>query len=142
MSGIIGGAGSKSGVIGATEIEYEEGSWTLACSGLTIAVQNATYTKIGNIVHISAQVNIDGTASGDFALTGLPFTNSSSSPTAGALFIRDMPANENGSVAVVIGGGTTCVLRVGMQDNNGAYLRGEVDAGSSFFMHLAYETTA
>jgi len=29
-----------------------------------------------------------------------------------------------------------------MQDNNGAYLRGEVDAGSSFFMHLAYETTA
>ena len=27
MSGIVGGAGSKSGVIGQTEIDYEEGSW-------------------------------------------------------------------------------------------------------------------
>ena len=27
MSGIVGGAGSKSGVIGEPEIEYEEGIW-------------------------------------------------------------------------------------------------------------------
>ena len=28
MSGIVGGAGSKSGVIGTTEIDYETGSFT------------------------------------------------------------------------------------------------------------------
>ena len=79
---------------------------------------------------------------GNWSLTGLPFTNSSSSPTAGALFIRGMNGNQNGSVAVVIGGGQTCYLRVGMQDNAGTYLRGLVDSGSSWYMHLAYETTA
>ena len=29
MSGIIGGAGSKSGVIGTTELDYEEGTATV-----------------------------------------------------------------------------------------------------------------
>jgi len=33
MSGIIGSTGSKSGVIGETEIDYEEGTWTVAISG-------------------------------------------------------------------------------------------------------------
>ena len=30
MSGIIGGAGSRSGIIGQTELEYEPGTWTIA----------------------------------------------------------------------------------------------------------------
>ena len=47
MSGIVGGAGSKSGVIGETELDYEEGiyTWTLtdgSCTWNTVT----NYTKL------------------------------------------------------------------------------------------------
>ena len=35
MSGIIGGAGSKSGIIGQTELDYEEGEWTPTFSNVS-----------------------------------------------------------------------------------------------------------
>jgi len=47
MSGIIGGAGSKSGIIGTTELDYEEGTFTPAVASWTATVASATYTKIG-----------------------------------------------------------------------------------------------
>ena len=52
MSGIIGGAGSKSGVIGETELDYEEGTWTVTVGGATASLGNTVgyYTKIGKMV--------------------------------------------------------------------------------------------
>ena len=87
MSGIIGGAGSKSGVIGTTEIDYEEGTWTpsLSCGynchlwGIaSVVVSNAIYTKIGNICRFSCKVYVtkDGsqtTNSSNINFTGFPF---------------------------------------------------------------------
>ena len=122
--------------------DYEEGNWTPACSAATIQVVNATYTKIGNSVRLGAYINIDSTGSGDFALTGVPFTNTSVGGAAGAVFIRNFSANKNGSVAAVIGGGTTVYLRVGMQDNAGAYLLNEVADTVSFWLGITYETSA
>ena len=122
--------------------DYEEGNWTPACSAATIQVVNATYTKIGNSVRLGAYINIDSTGSGDFALTGVPFTNTSVGGAAGAVFIRNFSANKNGSVAAVIGGGTTVYLRVGMQDNAGNYLLGEVADTVSFWLGITYETSA
>ena len=65
--------------------DYEEGTWTpvLASSGtpaglFTYTAQNGTYTKIGNIVHVSGYVDINtivtSPGAGDFRITGLPFT--------------------------------------------------------------------
>tara|TARA_R110000744_G_scaffold92284_1_gene178741 strand:+ start:1145 stop:1885 length:741 start_codon:yes stop_codon:yes gene_type:complete len=122
--------------------DYEEGNWTPACSAATIAVVNATYTKIGNSVRLGAYINIDSTGSGDFGLTGVPFTNTSVGGAAGAVFIRNFSANKNGSVAAVIAGGTTVFLRVGMQDNAGNYLLGEVADSVSFWLGITYETSA
>tara|TARA_R100000656_G_C3939423_1_gene126438 strand:+ start:397 stop:858 length:462 start_codon:yes stop_codon:yes gene_type:complete len=79
MSGIIGGAGSKSGVIGQTEIDYETGTWTiaLACGSgtLTGSLNTGYYTKIGNLVHVQGaiEVNSESSASGSLDVTGLPF---------------------------------------------------------------------
>ena len=56
--------------------DYEEGTWTPACSTATISVLNsAVYTKIGRVVNASCYINLanDGT-SANAELTGLPFT--------------------------------------------------------------------
>jgi len=89
MSGIIGGAGSKSGVIGETEIDYEEGVWTPviadAGSGGNVAVADAggavgNYTKIGNTVTVNAlyQMASEGLTDGNtLYIRGFPYSTSS-----------------------------------------------------------------
>ena len=82
MSGIIDSAGSKSGVIGTTELDYEEGSWTAVVSDgtnhMTMHSSYTTgyYTKIGNLVTVSGYLytTSTGSASGDLYILGLPFT--------------------------------------------------------------------
>jgi len=77
MSGIIGGAGSKSGVIGTTELDYEEGEWTPTLTGGgSVSVAWANYTKIGRLVHVAGKlsktsVTTDGTT---ITIGALPFT--------------------------------------------------------------------
>ena len=83
MSGIVGSAGSKSGVIGITELDYEEGTWTPGVLGASVTGGNwvAHYTKIGNRVLFnwySSSVTYSS-ASGDAIITGLPFTASNDS---------------------------------------------------------------
>ena len=78
MSGIIGGAGSQSGVIGETELDYEEGSWTPTNNGGTVGVtvSYARYIKIGKVVHLTMFISLDGTGDGGaMELGGLPFPN-------------------------------------------------------------------
>ena len=87
MSGIIGGAGSRSGVIGTTELDYEEGDWTPGTTGTGYQTATGTYTKIGRFVsctfHIIGAVGSDST--GD--TTGLPFAMGSGSkyPSGGSV---------------------------------------------------------
>ena len=98
MSGIVGGAGSKSGVIGTTELDYEEGTWTPiflssggdidSAYGITTVVNSATYVKIGKSVTLfyngtGTYKATAGTAA--FQCEGLPFTPSSAFTIAGPL---------------------------------------------------------
>jgi hypothetical protein len=76
MSGLLG-AGRKSGTVGTTELDYEEGTWTPAIVGgtMTFALQSATYTKIGRSVTI--QSHWTGANNGDstgLIVSGMPFT--------------------------------------------------------------------
>jgi hypothetical protein len=59
--------------------DYEEGTWTPTAvqglTGLTVDTGNCTYTKIGNTVHVRAEVhNFTGTGSSALTIGGLPFT--------------------------------------------------------------------
>ena len=82
MSGIIGSAGSKSGIIGLPTIEnsvsdYEEGTWTPApdVDALTEATHR-WYKKIGNMVWLSASVTFGASSSTSTQkITGSPFTS-------------------------------------------------------------------
>ena len=82
MSGLISSAGSKSGVIGQTEIDYEEGTWdpvprgASGSSGSWNYSFTGKYTKIGNTVTVTCYgyiLNL-GSWSGNAELRGLPFS--------------------------------------------------------------------
>ena len=81
MSGIIGGAGSKSGVIGTTELDYEEGSWTPVNTTYSMSHADGKYIKIGNKVQLWGKLQFDSSVSNSNAWSGLPF-NSASDPTS------------------------------------------------------------
>ena len=93
MSGIVGSVGSKSGIIGQTEIDYEEGTWTPVLagtggnSGQGYDAQKGEYTKIGNWVncHWSLDLNTEGSFTGLITLGGFPFTYDGGGIGAGAL---------------------------------------------------------
>ena len=82
MSGIVGGAGSRSGIIGTTELDYEEGVLspvvlTVESGSVTMKSTEDTlaYTKIGNRVFISGKIELSSVSSptGWFRMS-LPFT--------------------------------------------------------------------
>ena len=92
MSGIIG-VGSKSGIIGSTEIPggYEEGTWTPTYGGsdgnptVGYSINAGHYTKIGRYVICSAQMNTSSVSSGsgNVLLQPLPFAVGSETRMAG-----------------------------------------------------------
>ena len=88
MSGIIGRAGSRSGVIGTTEIDYEEGTYTpyfqvsgSNISGGSYTTQLGSYTKIGNIAHVFIDIllSAEGISSGAIQVS-LPFAQAGTYP--------------------------------------------------------------
>ena len=85
MSGIIGGAGSKSGVIGQTELDYEEGTWTPAHSTFTFdTTPTGSYIKIGNVVTCWGYFEFSNASTNSTAFTGLPYTGVSTSNRDGS----------------------------------------------------------
>ena len=86
MSGIIGGAGSKSGIIGQTELDYEEGTFTAIPADSSGNVDTTDqvvgqYTKVGRMVTIQfgkSNVETTGLTSTDiFRVNGMPFASNS-----------------------------------------------------------------
>jgi len=93
MSGIIGGAGSRSGIVGETEIDYEEGSYSVTLSGheggtptTTSGYGDLSYTKVGRLVTVMGSVGVDSVSgcSGRLTIT-LPFVPKASSSGTGYL---------------------------------------------------------
>ena len=88
MSGLVNSAGSKSGVIGTTELEYEEGKFTPVLQGSSATFANSgqigNYRRIGNLCFINIWVsNATGatSSSGSIYISGLPFTGATNSDT-------------------------------------------------------------
>ena len=94
----LGGTGSANKLD-----DYEEGTWTPAMTGLTLALAQGNYTKIGQIVHWGFRVVLPATtANTHFTVSGLPFSHSLSGDYrfGGALIY----ANGN------IGADVTCII--------------------------------
>ena len=91
MSGIIGGVGSKSGIIGSTEIPggYEEGTFDPVITGSTSGSGTPTssegyYTKIGKLVTVSVYMpNVTFPTYEGSLRCSVPFTSSATAQYRG-----------------------------------------------------------
>ena len=113
MSGIVGSAGSRSGVISETEIDYEEGTWTITGSMSTSGTvtldstyNKGRYLKVGNLVHVQGDFRVDAISSPVGTLRfSLPFTTrSATNPNAeyGAAGLKTYSANWNSGTSPVV----------------------------------------
>ena len=151
MSGIIGGAGSKSGVIGTTELEYEEGTFAVQFATTGTAYTTCTmdsgadqgaYCRVGNIVTFNCDAAMSvltvGSASGDLVLYSLPFainsTISGDGPTAGGGLGRVV--NEAiGAPTGWYGTAGSATIRFGYRNTNGYwYVAAHTGLTASFAM--------
>ena len=83
MSGIVGGAGSKSGIIGETELDFEEGTWTPSYSNVDTSINAGFYTKIGRVVTISGHLACTSSGGSGGIISGLPFSVASAGGKTG-----------------------------------------------------------
>jgi hypothetical protein len=86
--------------------DYEEGTWTPAIQGTSVAgtqtyaVLVGRYTKIGNMVYVTCYIQMsakDAATSGDIRIVGLPFTSANTGslyqPLAVGMWSFDLDAN-------------------------------------------------
>ena len=132
--------GTQSASAGANTLDdYEEGTWTPAVGGnATYTRQDATYTKIGRLVRVSMdfEVNVLGTGS-TTTISGLPFTSAAYAPLASGFFFT-LATNVVYLSWVAQSGGTTMVCSTlaaaGTSTGNAAILGdgARVTAGGAF----------
>ena len=150
MSGIINSAGSRSGVIGTTELDYEEGTYTPTLTGSTSGTwtmstySTLAYTKIGRTCYVNGQVSPDGGSLSGTMSVSLPFTGSNITAraytVAGSAFIRN---GGYGSVLynmnVILGGASaTTVIISYISSGSSSDNYGSPTSDNSFDMWLGF----
>ena len=88
----LGGTGSANKLD-----DYEEGTWTPTLSGATTTTYIANtgqYVKVGSVVHIQGEVEINSVGDGDAnTVLGLPFVNNGKTSGLAVGFLRDVATN-------------------------------------------------
>ena len=79
--------------------DYEEGTWTPVASSGSLTVLRCTYTKVGNVVHISGQLNdiTDTGTAANVEISGLPYTSASDQQSTGGVMFRYLNAPSDGT---------------------------------------------
>jgi hypothetical protein len=77
--------------------DYEEGTWTPSLGGdTTYNAQNGKYIKIGKMVYVEGQINVNLIGTGSTSLvSGLPFTSATQTGSRGGLFINYFNSTAN-----------------------------------------------
>jgi len=145
-NGIDFSASEGSGADSSILDDYEEGTWTpvvrdgsVSGTALTFTIGNATYTKIGNQVHISCYMtrNDSNNRTGRFYLTGLPFASKSGiGHIAGGCWFD----NSGGDLRtfVYIGGGQQFFLMPKAGSSDSYVDNDELSNGRPFYMGAVY----
>ncbi len=136
---------------------YEFGTWTPVPKGSTTAGtisipsghQTGTYTKIGNIVHISMFLyGTNFTGAGTFQIHGLPFSHGGSSGTL-PLQINSPPWNslpaDNQNITGYLSNNTIMTFRATNRNKGGGYVEVTVTSPSTIgYLRVngTYKTTA
>ncbi len=152
MSGIVNSLGSRSGVIGRTELDYEEGIHvpTLVCgdgSFTTSTAQTLSYIKIGGICHVNGYINVSS-ESGSLNATlqmSLPFTSKTglsedSEAAAGSIGIRSHGGTHTTGFTPWIGAGTNLMSIISVDESGTSVWvdQSHLDTAFTFIFQLTY----
>mgnify|MGYP003149446758 CR=1 FL=1 len=147
MSGIIGGAGSRSGIIGETEPYFEEGTWTPTISlGITSPTYPTDgnigyYTRLGTMVFFQFWISLNGGAANGSQLrvSGLPFvcgvsgselSSHNGKDIGGKLVTSYSTSVKNGLLPCLYLGKGSAILTANCQGNNLDYFGNDLLGGS------------
>jgi hypothetical protein len=135
--------GNAAGMTSEVLDDYEEGTWTPVPKGSTtvgtISIpanhQSGTYTKIGDIVHISMFLyGTNFTGAGTFEIHGLPFAHQGSSGTL-PVQINTPPWNtlpaDNQNITGYLTNNTIMTFRATNRNKAGAYVTATVTSPST-----------
>jgi hypothetical protein len=130
---------------------YEEGTWTPTLVGsttagsYTITTTTAKYTRIGRLVHVSAQmaITINSAGTGTARFGGLPFAKGSATVVSGSTYLTNftLPAGNSG---VAVSSWTTSVdstfYLVATRSATSAYdvLCSDINSGASVVVNFSY----
>jgi hypothetical protein len=125
MSGLINSAGSRSGIIGTTELEYEEGVGDIGFSIGTADTGKWKWIRVGQLVTVFGQIDggSESTSTAGISLTGLPFTAVGPHNTGHA---------GHGAVSYPDGMGSTVISAVAATDNTTVFF-GNIDSSSATY---------
>jgi len=151
MSGIVNSAGSRSGVIGTTELDYEEGefAFTVSASAGTFNINSGHntgyYCKIGNFVHFHGQLGSTTDTTGNAYLTlNLPFVGhiltSEREVTAGGLVTYSVDYDGSGIPVYEIPGGGSTFVKFQMQSDAGGWSNFVMASGDYYLFSINYTT--
>jgi|TARA_Y100000296_G_C5091668_1_gene215159 hypothetical protein len=151
MSGIVGGAGSKSGVIGTTELDYEEGTYvptmTYSSGGGSMTMKSGEdtlmYTKIGRKVFIQGKLEISTQSSGaGYVQISLPFTVGDFDDFAerfGSLICAgDISTNWTGVPGLQANAGATTITMYDFWDGSPQSTGGHMTSNTMMFVDVNY----
>ena len=103
MSGVIGGIGSKSGIIGSTEVEYKSGSYTPDCILDSAANNKGVYTKIGDFVFATVDMDSASSSNGNTqGINQLPFVPYSESGVSAGGGVNTISGKHCGTMTLQI----------------------------------------
>ena len=123
--------------------DYEEGTWTPTINVGTIAASEATYTKIGNQVHLRANIgNIsDNSSTSSIAIGGLPFAKSSGDRSLGSCMYRYFSKTNAGQMNTYIGQSSSSISLYWSFDQGTGWASVSFQDGSQANMDVIFTLT-
>jgi len=83
--------------------DYEEGTWTPTIGNGTVSASYASYTKIGDTVHLRVTLSVfsDRSSGSAIVISGLPFTSASNSKTSQGILGRYINSGGDAIIAYI-----------------------------------------
>ena len=129
--------------------DYEEGTWTptVTSGNISFSSIQASYVKIGSVVHLWMRVGGAGSISGSSQVTigGLPYTNNSSTNPVGMAQFYKILFDYGGTTfaQTYIAGQSLQWLRNASSGGSGAYLSADLwYTGAAVITQISYHTNS
>jgi len=121
LSGGVTFGSTGGSVTSKTLDDYEEGTWTPTCESGSLSFISANYTKVGNLVTVTANVYnfSDTTSSTSIGINNLPFTSTFANRATGAMIGRYISSTKGYSA--YIGANSTVVYFYEAPEATNAY---------------------